>query len=88
MPRCGEGDNGEGPRAFGYRKTRFRFLLPVPLGLTLIVWALFAMELFWGRQLSVEVGMKEHLWQRLLGGKKGERERKMGFGAAKLSLKI
>lgn len=74
MPRDGEGDNGEGPAPFRYRKTSFRFLLPVPLGLTLIVWGLFGMELLGGRQQSVEVGMKEIV------ERDERREREMGFG--------
>ena len=39
----------------------------------MIVWALFAMELLWGRPQRTEIGMKEHLRPRSLRGKKGER---------------
>lgn len=75
---------GRVPARFRYMKICFCCLLPVPLELTLIVSVLFVMELVWGRQWSVEVGMMEGLWQRPLRGR--EEEREMGFGSAKLSL--
>lgn len=82
MPRYGEGATGEGaigegPRPLSIKEDLFSISVPCAFGLlvTLIVRALFVMELAWDCLRNVEVGMMEGLRRRPLRGRDGERKK-------------